>query len=411
MPPGQTSFPPACAWPHRPPCLPPPCPALQPPLADAESIRDNTIAKLFEDLSRQGLDANHPFAAYGGNESAAEASTSAAPERQPSRLRSLLSLGKRERKVSGPPVGVADAAECQLGWMLPLTCTACLQSECSAVLVAPGSLQTHNAVPCNWPLQPANTRGGDLRSMVQQMIEDAKRASAANSSTCAWWRCAWTCDKSLHPHQADLPSQAATHTTQRSSTLLPCPADPSAAAAPSRLLQPAGRPAALDQGATWREAGCAGGAGGKCRAAQFAAAAMLVHRVPCRWCSASGGVLAALAHKAAALLTSRIHSPVHPACVCVQEAHHRVDEHQETMGAANPEDQEEWHRLMWLKCESSCCSVLVWMRRAACGMMLWPGYRLWRTWSCRPHTVHWAASWLAWLHAQSVHAWHARART
>jgi exonuclease VII small subunit len=91
-----------------------------PPLADAESIRDAVIAKLFEDLSRQGLDAHHPFAAYGGNEAAPEPSTSAAPERQPNRLRSLLSLGKRSRKA-------------------------------------------------------ANTRGGDLRTMVQQMIEEATR--------------------------------------------------------------------------------------------------------------------------------------------------------------------------------------------------------------------------------------------
>ena len=79
--------------------------SLQPPLADAESIRDAVIAKLFEDLSKQGLDANHPFGAYGGSE-AAEPSTSAAPmERQPSRLRSLLSLGgKRSRKVRGRPL-------------------------------------------------------------------------------------------------------------------------------------------------------------------------------------------------------------------------------------------------------------------------------------------------------------------
>ena len=41
---------------------------LQPPLADAEQVRDAVIAKLFEDLGKQGLDANHPFSAYGGKE-------------------------------------------------------------------------------------------------------------------------------------------------------------------------------------------------------------------------------------------------------------------------------------------------------------------------------------------------------
>ena len=250
--------------------------------------------------------------------------------------------------------------------------------------------------------------------MVQQMIEDAKRASAANSSTCAWWRCAWTCDKSLHPHQADLPSQA--QTIQHSARPPGCPAPQ----IPPPPPLPVDYSSLLEDLRRWIKALH----GVKQDVQEALEASAEQHSLPLPRCccivapvtgAAQMGVCwwPCTAHKAAALLTSRIRSPVHhPACVCVQEAHHRVDENQETMGAANPEDQEEWHRLMWLKCDSTCCCwSIVWMRRAACGMMLWPGYRLWRTWSCRQHTIHWADSWLAWVRAQSAHAWHARART
>ncbi len=57
---------------------------LQPPLAEAEEQRDLLIARLFGDLGRQGLDANHPFTAYGDKEEAPK----------PGRLKSLLSLGR-----------------------------------------------------------------------------------------------------------------------------------------------------------------------------------------------------------------------------------------------------------------------------------------------------------------------------
>lgn len=57
---------------------------VQPPLAEAEEQRDLLIARLFGDLGRQGLDANHPFAAYGDKEEAPK----------PGRLKSLLSLGR-----------------------------------------------------------------------------------------------------------------------------------------------------------------------------------------------------------------------------------------------------------------------------------------------------------------------------
>ena len=57
-------------------CLPRPAPLhhnchppllLQPPVSDAESVRDAVLGNLFEGLGKQGLDANHPFGAYGAD--------------------------------------------------------------------------------------------------------------------------------------------------------------------------------------------------------------------------------------------------------------------------------------------------------------------------------------------------------
>lgn len=98
---------------------------VQPPLSDAESVRDAVIAKLFEDLGRQGLDAHHPFGAYGGEGEAAAGKgggegtpAAAGPSHQPSRLRSLLSLGKQKSgkvrlAVCGCEGGVWELA---VGW-------------------------------------------------------------------------------------------------------------------------------------------------------------------------------------------------------------------------------------------------------------------------------------------------------
>lgn len=85
------------------------CPALlplallQPPLADAESVRDAVIARLFEDLGKQGLDAHHPFAAFGGDDDGGGGGSAAKDKgKQPvGRLRSMLSIGKGK----GPKVG------------------------------------------------------------------------------------------------------------------------------------------------------------------------------------------------------------------------------------------------------------------------------------------------------------------
>ncbi len=71
-------------------------PALQPPLADAESVRDAVIARLFQDLGRQGLDAHHPFAAYGDGAGGEEQT-----RKKGGGLRRLLSMGSRkEEKAS-----------------------------------------------------------------------------------------------------------------------------------------------------------------------------------------------------------------------------------------------------------------------------------------------------------------------
>ena len=51
---------------------------LQPPLEEAESVRDVIIGKLFEELGRQGLDAHHPFSAYGGGDGGDRVSAAAA---------------------------------------------------------------------------------------------------------------------------------------------------------------------------------------------------------------------------------------------------------------------------------------------------------------------------------------------
>ncbi|KAL4428231.1 hypothetical protein ABPG75_002320 [Micractinium tetrahymenae] len=87
----------------------------QPPLADAESVRDAVIARLFQDLGRQGLDAHHPFAAYGEGANGEEQA-----RKKGGGLRRLLSIGSRKEK-------------------------------------------------------PAATRGGDLRDLVRQLIDEAKR--------------------------------------------------------------------------------------------------------------------------------------------------------------------------------------------------------------------------------------------
>jgi hypothetical protein len=69
--------------------------ADQPPLADAEQLRDSLISRMFDDLGRQGLDANHPFAAYGDKEEAP----------RPGRLKSLLSLGRTPSVDKAPRGG------------------------------------------------------------------------------------------------------------------------------------------------------------------------------------------------------------------------------------------------------------------------------------------------------------------
>lgn len=174
---------PYIAWPQL-PGLPTGlcCPALQPPLADAESIRDAVIFKLFEDLSKQGLDANHPFAAYGGSNAAGEASTSATMQRQPSRLRSLLSLGKRSRKVRR---GAAASVQ--------------QQGSCPNLMNALGLVRSRSTAPaclhCLWPevyLQWQVSTGihGRPRTAVPHLAALPAapcRPPARVAATCAAW--------------------------------------------------------------------------------------------------------------------------------------------------------------------------------------------------------------------------------
>jgi hypothetical protein len=81
--------------PYR-PCWPPFSPCLQPPLADAEAVRDQIISRLFEQLGNQGLDAHHPFNAFGDKE-----------EEKRGSLRTLMSLGRSKStdKVRAVRVG------------------------------------------------------------------------------------------------------------------------------------------------------------------------------------------------------------------------------------------------------------------------------------------------------------------
>jgi hypothetical protein len=141
-------------------CLPRPAPLhhnchppllLQPPVSDAESVRDAVLGNLFEGLGKQGLDANHPFGAYGADGA---------------------------DKVGARPGPACAACLCWLaGWL----CSAGLLSS-PRLLRPPASqaarLPSHSLLPCCPALLPAlqpvaTPRGGDLRDMVRQMIEAA----------------------------------------------------------------------------------------------------------------------------------------------------------------------------------------------------------------------------------------------
>lgn len=175
-------------------------------------MRDAVIARLFQDLGRQGLDAHHPFAAYGEGAGSEEQA-----RKKGGGLRKLLSMGLRKEKVCVCVFVDGRVGGCGGGWggqrrvlgsvrllRLLLHTHSCLLLPATVKKVGstswlaaapppqPPALRiarqfeqrkpSHLLLPRCQPsaprrarLQPAATRGGDLRDLVRQLIEEAKR--------------------------------------------------------------------------------------------------------------------------------------------------------------------------------------------------------------------------------------------